>query len=473
MPYGLLAPEIAVTSLGLVVLGVGLLSRPRPHPAVRVLAVSGLALVLCWVALTFTRQASFFGGVYQVDSFASFFRLLFLSAALLVLLMSGRYAARFGPRLAEWYAFLLFATAGMMVMAGSGDLIALYVGLELMTVSFYVLSGYLLADARSAEAGLKYLVLGALSSAVMLFGMSLVFATARSTVFTAIAAAVAAPAPSPPALLAGIALLAAGFAFKVAAVPFHMWAPDIYQGAPTPVTAYLAVASKAAAFAALLRVFLAALPGQLPDWQPVVALLAAVTIVAGNLIALAQTDVKRLLAYSSIAQAGYLLVGLSAANPYGLRGVLFYAMLYVFANVGAFAVLTLVEVDTGGTGLDSFNGLGQRAPMLAMVMTVCLLSLAGIPPLAGFAGKFYLFAGAVQAGYLWLAFVGLLMSMVSVYYYLSVAKAMYIGPAERTAPVTVPSPARLCLWVCLAATLAIGIYPGPLSALAQVSALLP
>jgi NADH-quinone oxidoreductase subunit N len=248
-----------------------------------------------------------------------------------------------------------------------------------------------------------------------------------------------------------------------------MWAPDIYQGAPTPVTAYLAVASKAAGFAALVRVFMVAFPNTEVNWHLALACLAALTIVVGNLIALSQKNVKRLLAYSSIAQAGYIVVGLVAGNNYGIKGVLFYALIYVFSNVGAFAVTTLVEVESGSTEIEAFNGLAHRAPMLAAVLTVCLLSLAGIPPMAGFAGKFYLFSGAIQSGYLWLAFVGLIMSMVSVYYYLNVAKAMYIGISEKEGHFKVPAAARLALWICLAGTLFAGLYPGPLSNLTQVA----
>lgn len=469
MRYGLLAPEILTTVTGLLALAAGLLLPARGKKTVGILAVFGLAVVLGTVVLNFSREAVFFSGIYQIDVLGNFFKVLFLSAALLVFFMTGRYTDLFGRRKSEWFSFMIFATLGMMVMASSGDLITLYIGLELMTVSFYILSAYLLNDGLSAEAGLKYLILGALSSTVLLFGMSLIYAVSGSTVFTEIYLAVSTASTTQPVLIAGIVLLIAGFGFKIATVPFHMWAPDIYQGAPTPVTAYLAVASKAAGFAALVRVFMVALPLSPFNWNLALAILAALSIVIGNLIALAQKNVKRLLAYSSIAQAGYILVGLVAANRYGLKGVLFYAMLYVFSNVGAFAVTTLVEVETGSTDLEAFNGLGRRAPMLSAVMTVCLLSLAGVPPLAGFAGKFYLFSGAIQSGYLWLAFVGLLMSMISVYYYLTVAKAMYIGVGENEATVTVPIPARLAMWVCLAGTLFIGLYPAPLSRMAEVA----
>lgn len=468
MQYELLTPEILTAGLGLFTLAAGLLLPQRGKKAVGILAVFGLAAILVKVVLNFNQQAVFLGGVYQVDNYGSFFKTLFLSAALLIFFMAGRYTEFFGKRKSEWFSFMIFATLGMMIMVSSGDLLTLYVGLELMTISFYILSGYLLNDDRSNEAGLKYLIIGALSSAVLLFGMSLVYAASGSTIFSQIYRALS-TTPNQPVLIAGIVMLIAGLGFKVSAVPFHMWTPDIYQGAPTPVTAYLSVASKAAGFAALVRIFMIALPAVQYNWHLILAVLAALTIVIGNLTALPQKNVKRLLAYSSIAQAGYILVGLAAANVYGLKGLLFYAMIYVFSNVGAFAVTTLVEVETGSTELESFNGLGRRAPMLAAVMTVCLLSLAGIPPLAGFAGKFYLFSGAVESGYLWLAFVGLLMSMISVYYYLNVAKAMYIGESDQAGAFAVPVMGRVALWVCLIGTIFIGIYPGPLAQLAQLA----
>ncbi|MDD3365300.1 MAG: NADH-quinone oxidoreductase subunit N [Syntrophomonas sp.] len=469
MHYDLLTTEILTAVLGLIVLIAGLLLPERGKKAVGAIAVFGLAVILGNVVLNFSQEAVFFNGVYQIDIYGNFFKVLFLCAALLVFFMASKYTEFFGHRKSEWFSFMIFATLGMMVMACAGDLITLYVGLELMTISFYILSAYLLNDGLSAEAGIKYLIMGALSSAVLLFGMSLVYAASGSTVFTEIYRTLSAAGNTQPVLVAGIVMLIAGLGFKISAVPFHMWAPDIYQGAPTPVTAYLAVASKAAGFAALVRVFMVALPLSLFNWSLALAVLAALTIVIGNLIALPQKNVKRLLAYSSIAQAGYILVGLVAANSYGLKGVLFYAMLYVFSNVGAFAVTTMVEVETGSTDREAFNGLGRRAPMLAAVMTVCLLSLAGIPPMAGFAGKFYLFSGAIQAGYLWLAFIGLLMSMISVYYYLIVAKAMYIGESEKEGPVSVPATARLAILVCLVGTLFIGLYPGPLSRITEMA----
>lgn len=468
MHYEYLTPEIATVLLGLVALVVGLVMPQRGKKAVGALAITGLAIILVNIILNFSHQVILFGGVYQIDTYASFFKVLFLTAALLILFMAGRYTEFFGRRRSEWYSFMIFATVGMMIMVSSGDLLTLYVGLELMTISFYIMSGYLLNDGLSVEAGIKYLIMGALSSAVLLFGMSLIYAASGSTIFTEIYQALHGGA-NQPVLIAGIVMLIAGLGFKVSAVPFHMWTPDIYQGAPTPVTAYLSVASKAAGFAALVRIFMVAFPAAQFNWHLTLAILAALTIVIGNLVALVQTNVKRLLAYSSIAQAGYILVGLAAANTYGIKGLLFYAMLYVFSNVGAFTVTTMVETESRSTDLAAFNGLGRRSPMLAAAMTVSLLSLAGIPPLAGFAGKFYLFSGAIQAGYYWLAFLGLLMSMVSVYYYLNVAKAMYIGPNDNETAIAVPAAGRLALWICLLGTIFIGIYPGPLSQLAQQS----
>lgn len=468
MDYSLLAPEMLLVTLGVIVLVLGLILPGRGIKVTGPLAMVGTLGILLVALWQFGIEDQFFQGIYRVDSYSNFFKVLFLSAALLIFAMSGNYLRVFGDRQSEWYSFMLFATLGMIIMASSGDLITLYVGLELMTISFYILSAYLLDDGRSAEAGLKYLILGALSSAVMLFGISLLYASSGSTVFALVYQALQTQNTAQPVLIAGIIMLIAGFAFKIALVPFHMWAPDIYQGAPTPVTAYLAVGSKAAAFAALLRILVTAVPVAHYNWTLLLAIIAAVTIIAGNLIALAQSNVKRLLAYSSIAQAGYILVGLAASNAYGFKGVLFYAMLYVFSNVGAFAVATLVETQSGSSDLEAFSGLARRAPMLAAIMTICMLSLAGIPPMAGFAGKFYLFSGAIQAGYLWLALVGLIMSMVSVYYYLNVSKVMYIGESsDQSLPA--PAMARLAILLCLVGTLFIGIYPQPLSQLAEIA----
>jgi NADH-quinone oxidoreductase subunit N len=463
MDFSILAAEILLALLGLAVLVLGLALPGKAQKYVNGLALVGMVLILLYLILNFSREASLFNGVYQIDVYGNYFKLLFLMAGLLVMLMAAQYISRFKEKSSEFYALMIFATLGMMLMVAAGEFITLYVGLELMTISFYILTAYLKSDKLSGEAGLKYLILGATSSAILLFGISLLYASLGSTNFIEIGASFSSSA----AVIAGVVMIIAGFAFKISVVPFHMWTPDIYQGAPIPITTYLSVASKAAGFAALLRVFMLAVdPNAVFNWGLLLAVLAAITIVVGNLIALSQRDIKRLLAYSSIAQAGYILVGATAANSYGLKGVLFYAMIYVFANVGAFAVATAVEVDTGRTDIEAFAGLSKRSPLMAAIMTICMLSLAGIPPMAGFAGKFYLFAGAIEAGYLWLALLGLVMSMVSVYYYLGVSKAMYIGENTDQAPLSLGWGSTAALWVCLLATVILGVYPGPLSELA-------
>lgn len=462
----MLGTEILLAVLGLLALVTGLLLPGKAKSVTGPMTFTGLLLVLVYTIANFGEEASLFQGGYLADNYAAYFKILFTTATLLISLGASRYLKRFGDKKSEFYSLMVFATLGMVIMASAGDFITLYVGLELMTISFYILTAFLLGDGLSAEAGLKYLVLGAMSSAILLFGISLIMAFTGTTVIGAIAAGLM----TEPAVVAGIVLIAAGFAFKISVVPFHMWTPDIYQGAPIPVTNYLAVASKAAAFAAMVRVFMVAVdaaPGLTLDWNLILAILAAMTMVIGNLIALAQTDIKRLLAYSSIAQAGYILAGLAAANAYGLKGVLFYAMLYVFCNTGAFIIATAVEVDSGSTAIEAFRGLSKRSPALAAIMTICLLSLAGIPPLAGFVGKFYLFAGAIQQGYLWLALIGLIMSMVSVYYYLNVSRVMYIEEADKQEPVESGGAFRLALWVCALATIFLGCYPAPLSNLVQ------
>lgn len=465
MGFNWLSTEILLALIGILMLVLGMGLNARGKDILAKAAFIALLLVLFNAVVIFPREQSLFDAVYQVDGFANYFKILFLLALILVLLSSGQYIKRFKDKTSEFISLMIFATLGMMVMASAGDLITLYVGLELMTITFYILSAFLLQNQPSVEAGLKYLVLGAVSSAILLFGMSLIYALTGTTVISEIASQLRLE----PALIAGVVMILAGLGFKIAAVPFHMWVPDIYEGSPIPVTAFLAVGSKAAGFAVLLRVFMLAIPLAQFNWTLIMAILAALTMIVGNLIAIVQTDVKRLLAYSSIAQAGYILAGLAAANAYGLKGVVFYAMLYVFSNTGAFAVATAVEVDTGSTGMEAFAGLSRRSPMLAAIMTICMLSLAGIPPLAGFVGKFYLFSGAIQSGYLWLALIGLVMSMVSVYYYLSLARIMYIGESSQDSPLNPGLESQLALWICLAATILIGVYPEPLSRLAQAA----
>ncbi|CEP68320.1 NAD(P)H-quinone oxidoreductase, subunit N/subunit 2 [Moorella glycerini] len=465
----LLTVEILTAALGLGLLALGLLVPKSDRRGIGYVAAAGLAGLM--VAAFSMRDASgvVLGG-YVIDPFGTYFKVLFLAAALLTAVCSFDYVEKMGFNQGEYYALLVLATLGMMVLASSGELISLYLGLELMTITFCILAAYHLNDAKSAEAGIKYVLLGAMSSAILLYGLSLVYGASGSTVIKQIGQAVAAGGASP-SLLLGTIFLLAGFAFKVTAVPFHMWSPDVYEGAPTPVTGFLSVASKAAGFAALVRVFFGALPDLHNFWVQLFIALAVLTMVLGNLVAIPQTNIKRLLAYSSVSQAGYLLLGVVSFSVLGIGAIMYYAMLYVFGNMGAFMAATAFYNTEGSDEIKDYAGLARRSPLVAAVMLFSLLSLAGIPPMAGFVGKFYLFMSIISRGYIWLAILGILMSMVSVYYYLLVAKAMYLGnPPEGSRPVRVAPGLQVAMVVSLLVLFILGIYPTPLTDYAMNSA---
>ena len=433
-----------------------------------------------------------FYGTIKVDGFAVAFKLIFLLSAALTVAVSLRYLDVEGEQRGEYYSLVLFATTGMMFLASGYDLIVLYISLELMALTFYVLVGYTKRDRRSNEAGMKYFLLGAFSSGILLYGMSLLFGVAGSTNLGDIGPAVAraavlvqadAPSLRPMVVLAMIAL-GAGLFFKIAAVPFHMWAPDAYQGAPTSVTAFLSTGSKAASFALLARIFLEALGGMRVDWAPLLGLVAAVTILVGNWAAVTQTNAKRLLAYSSVSNAGYLLLGVIAANEYGYVGLVVYLVVYTFMNVGAFGVIiALRRQGVLGDEVDDVTGLGQKAPGLALMMTIFMLSLGGLPVTGGFIGKWFLFGGIIQRGtaegrnwYYWLAAWAAFNTVVSFYYYVRFIRAMYIGDREADArPLSLSAPLKAALVVCAVAVILIGVYPHPFIKAAEsvVTAVLP
>ncbi|MDP4127424.1 MAG: NADH-quinone oxidoreductase subunit N [Bacillota bacterium] len=467
-----LTPEVALTALALILLAIGLLIPPGARKGIMPLTVFSLLGVLGYTLYDFFYGAGdlFLGGMYIHDQFAVYFKVLFLVAALLVVLSSGGYVQKLAEQSSKFYSLILTATLGMMIMAGAGELITMYVGLELMTISFYILVAYLPNDARSSEAGVKYLVLGATSSAVLLYGISLIYGLTGSTQLAEIASKLASNL-SPASFLATVFVLA-GLGFKISLVPFHLWAPDIYEGAPTPVTAFLAIASKAAAFAVLVRVYLLTMNSQAFSGTGLTLLvvLASLTMILGNLIAIPQTNIKRLLAYSSIAQAGYLMVGIVAESVAGVKGVVFYAMIYVFANMGAFAVATHVSEKQDSDQIKDFAGLIRRSPLAAVVMTASLLSLAGIPPLAGFVGKFYLFSAVMDSGFTAIAYIGFVMSMVSVYYYLSVVKVMFLGEGEGLPDIPVHGAVKFSMVFSMLITIAIGLYPTPLAQMAIAAA---
>lgn len=417
------------------------------------------------------QNVSSFSGSVMLDNFAIFFKLIFLVSAGLAVLVSDQYMERENCNHGELYPLILFATTGMMLMASGTDLMTVFLGLELMSITLYVLAGFNRNSVKSNEAGLKYFILGSFSTGFLLYGMALVYGVTGTTRIAKIASVIAqinAPATNT-MLLAGVLLILTGFAFKIAAAPFHMWTPDVYEGAPTPMTAFMSAGPKAAGFAALLRMFLVAFPALVTQWTDILWVLAVLTMTIGNLTALRQDNIKRMLAYSSIAHAGYALVGIVAANATGTTGILFYMLSYAFMNIGAFAIIILVGKQGEANGnVQDFAGLGHKRPVLAAVMSLFLFSLAGMPPTAGFIGKFYLFSGALEQGYLWLAIIGVLNSAASVYYYLRVMVFMYMKPSdEEFAWVTVGAPISLALVVSVAGSLIPGIIPSYILQFAQ------
>jgi NADH-quinone oxidoreductase subunit N len=463
-------PELVLTAGALLVLIADVL-LPRAYRGALAWVTLGVLAATAAALLPFgSTQVEVAHGLIAVDRFALFFKVVFLIAAAFTVLLSVRYLKVEGASPGEYYFLVLCSTLGMMIMAGGIDLITIFIGLETMAVSFYVLAGFIKPNQRSNEAAVKYFLLGAFSLGILLYGMSLMYGLSGTTNLRAIATALVGQERDPRLVLAVI-LVTAGVGFKIAAVPFHMWAPDVYEGAPTPITAFLSVGSKAASFAMLLRIFLEGLPSMNADWRLLFEVLAIVTMTTGNLAALTQTNLKRMLAYSSIAHAGYLLIGVVAGTPRGVTAVLIYLFVYSFMQLGAFSVIVLMRrQDVVGDELKDFSGLHFRHPFAAFAMLLFMLSLGGIPPTAGFMGKFWLFGAAIDAGYVWLAVIGVLNSAISLYYYVRVVVFMYVKTETiGSQPTTSPSLA-FALTVAVVATLALGIYPRALFDFAQASA---
>ncbi len=448
--------------------------------------LSWMALVGVVIAAVVMVMASpypgSFNGMFVFDGFAVFFKLLFLGVAFLIILASEDYVAKIGGFRGEYYALILLSTLGMMLMAAATELISIYVSLELASLSLYALVGFL-KNPRSNEASLKYVLIGALSSAVLLYGMALVFGYTGNTKLNDISLAIQSATPGflaeSPALMLGIILLIGGFGFKIASVPFQMWVPDVYEGAPTTITAFLSVASKSSGFAVILRVFFSAFHA--PDWLSlnwaiIFAVLAAITMTIGNVVAIPQINIKRLLGYSSIAQAGYIMVGLAAMgipgpnDMAGRSGVLFFLASYALTNTGAFVAIIAITNKLGSDQINDFSGMIRRAPVLALALSLCLISLIGMPPAAGFMGKFYIFSGAVQSHLLWLVIVAVINSVISAYYYLRVVKVMWFGEPASLEKVPSSFSLRLALVLCCLGVLAVGIVPDLLMRYAQLGA---
>ena len=418
-----------------------------------------------------------FGGMIVVDGFAFFLNVIFILSGVLAILLALNYLPRTGIERGEFYILLLFTLSGMMLMAQAADLIVVFLALELLSIPLYILSGFARPRPSSEESAMKYFLLGAFSTGFLVYGIALTYGATGTTNLSAILAAAQSGAATTGLLLAGAALILVGLGFKVAAVPFHMWTPDVYDGAPSVVTAFMSVGAKAGGFAALLRVFVIAFPNLAPQWAGIAALIAALTMTLGNFAAIAQSNIKRMLAYSSIAHAGYILMGLVAASSskagltdFSVGAALFYLLAYALTNLGTWAIVIAVERAEGeGLSLDDYAGLGARRPGLALAMALFMLSLTGLPPTVGFVAKFYVFRAAIDAGYLWLALVGVLTSLVSAYYYLRIVIIMYMREGEGRA---LANPAlNFAVGLTALATFLFGLLPGPLMELATRSML--
>ena len=486
----LLSPELAVAGLAMLLVLLDLFVRRRgllPTVAVAGLAIPlGLSIAL-WFDLSGdgTEATAGIFGTLVVDRFSLFFKFLLLAATAAVVLMSTDYVRRLERLEAEFYALILFSTSGMMLLASSMELITIYVALELTALPIAALAAFM-RDSRSSESGMKFLILSAISSAVLLYGMVMVYGFTGSTMLRDVAlrlGELSLTGDTPfgsHALLFGVVLMIAGFGFKIAIVPFQMWAPDVYEGSPTPVTAFLSVASKAAGFAVILRVFYIAFSLDVLslDWSAIFAVLAALSMTLGNLVAIRQDNIKRLLAYSTIAHAGYLMVGLAAVSArasdpaanLGASGVLFYLAGYAATNLAAFATVIAISNRIESDMVDDFAGMARRAPYLAIVLAFAMVSLIGLPPTVGFITKVYIFGAAVDADLAWLAVVGVVNSVVSAYYYLRIVKVMYLLPPAVDTPIASGLPMRAAVMVTFAGTAFFGIYPTPLLNLAKTAA---
>ncbi len=482
MNLELFTPELSLVAFAIIVVLLDLVIRRKG--LLVVVSLAGLAVSAGFtLAMWGGSSQAIFTNMLAVDNFALFFKLLFLGIAALVILASVDYASKFARFQGEYYALVLLSTLGMMLMAATSELISIYIALELTSISLYVLVGFLKGQ-KSSEASLKYLLLGAIASAVLLYGMALVFGFTGKTQLGEIAQVIQSMSPqtllASPALILGIVLLVAGFGFKIAAVPFHMWVPDVYEGAPTPITAYLSVASKAAGFAIILRVFYSAFgsPALLSqvNWGLVFAVLAAIGMTLGNVAAIPQTNIKRMLGYSSIAQAGYLMVGLatlglsSATDILGRSSVLFFLTSYALTNLGAFIAIIAISNKLNSDLIKDYSGMGRRAPLLALALTLSLISLIGMPPAAGFMAKFYIFSGAVQHGLLWLVIIAVLNSVMSAYYYLRVVKVMWLGEPVSEEKVFSSGALRVALSLSCLGVLILGVIPGFAMKLAEEAA---
>jgi len=469
-----IAPLVVLSLTGMMILAIDLFIGRNKSPLAYV-ALTGLALALLF---SFSRDVSepayYFNGTFVVDRFTRFFDLIFCISTGLVILISVQYLERENLHIGEYYVLLLFGTVGMMMMAGAGGMIMLFLGLETMSLCLYILAALHRRRIESTESGLKYFLLGAFATAFLLYGIALIYGATGSVGFQHITQALKDPQVlSSPLLLLGVGFVIIGLGFKVSAVPFHQWTPDVYEGAPTCVTAFMAVGPKAAGFAALFRVMLIPLGGIAEEWKVLIWVLAVLTMTVGNVAALIQENIKRMLAFSGVAHAGYMLVALVAGEGMGSAAILYYLLAYAFMNVGAFGVVLLLgQKGNEYLNISDYSGLGFKMPVVAFSMSVFMLSMAGIPPLAGFVGKFYIFSSAVNAGYVGLAVIGVMNSVISVYYYLRVTVMMYMKePVRDFDSVAFNALPMLALLLSVLGTIYLGIAPATVMNFASHSAI--
>ncbi|MFC1851116.1 NADH-quinone oxidoreductase subunit N [candidate division CSSED10-310 bacterium] len=458
-------PQIALVVAGLVVMMFDTFSPKEKKGHLSYIALLGVFIFAAFSFYLWGTQASAFNGMIILDFFALFLNLIFALATALTILISVKFTHREHIPEGEYYTLILFAATGMSLLASGGNLLIIYLGLEIMSMSIYILTSIVRDRVLANEAALKYFLLGAFASGFLLYGIALLFGATGSLEMSAIGDFISSHSlQHSPLFLMAFCLMMVGFAFKVALVPFHMWTPDVYQGAPSPITGFMATGVKAAGFAALLRVLMYAFGPLETDWRIIFWVLSVLTMTIGNIVALVQTNIKRMLAYSSIAHAGYLSIGLVVVNKNVFGAMLFYLVAYTLMNIGAFAIIILLErKGQENQDLDDYRGLGAKYPLLALAMTIFMLSLAGIPPTAGFIGKFYIFAETIKSGALGLAIIGVLNSVLSVYYYLRVTVKMYMTPREDEPPEADADSAHIiAVTVAVLGTLILGIFPTPI-----------
>lgn len=469
-------PILILAGFGMIVLVTDLVSSRKLGDKNYLAYISLLGIVVAAISSRSHVATTLFSfnETFAIDNYALFFNFIFLLSTGLTILISHSYIKREEINHGEYYALLLFSTIGMMLMASGADLLNIYIGLEVMSISIYILTGFKRSKLISNEASLKYFLLGAFATGFLLYGISIIYGTTGTINLKQIACFLEGKGGAlDPLLLMGMGLIIIGLGFKVASVPFHAWVPDVYEGAPTSITAFMSVGPKAAAFAAFLRIFMTAFGSTHYEWQKIIYILAVLTMTTGNVVAIAQTNIKRMLAYSSIAHAGYLLIALVAANNMGVSGTLFYILAYIFMNIGAFAiVIVLSQKGDEFIQINDYAGLGYKQPLLAIAMTLFMLSMAGIPPMAGFVGKFYIFSAAMKSGYVGLAVIGVINSVISVYYYLRITVIMYMKePTRDFQPLTISPLIVAAIVISVVGTLQLGIFPSKVMEIVQHSIL--